>query len=259
MKKFLNNKILFILALFLFFILINMNQVRADNVDTYYNSIIVTSETYNKAFIDSYIDAGQSPFDGLKKIVNHYNKLYPETLKITSNDLPPYYFMYEDTWNKDGNYKFYISEYPVILVDSDPIINEVCFYQTAEQNADGSYPETVKIYEIIVTEGGLTFCSQEIASTTVGNHWKNGVRDYFFLASNYDIVKTSDGTTFFHQPTLRKATTLAPVIQREKTKGTLQVVLQEIIQILPLIIVALVSFLGLRKALKMLFTVLRRS
>ena len=52
---------------------------------------------------------------------------------------------------------------------------------------------------------------------------------------------------------------LATII-RPQVKGIqLQEVLQEIIQILPLIIVVVVSFLGLRKALSLLLTLLRRS
>ena len=64
MKKFLNKKILFIFALFLFFVFINCNPVSAEGV-------LITSETYNKSFIDSHTDIGQSPFDAVGKIVDY--------------------------------------------------------------------------------------------------------------------------------------------------------------------------------------------
>lgn len=82
------------------------------------------------------------------------------------------------------------------------------------------------------------------------------------VATNFDVYGTTnynDGELVFQLPTLKKTTTLAPVIQREKTKGTLQETLTEILVVLPLIIVVVVSLVGLRKALKMLSMLLRRS
>lgn len=251
MKKFLNKKLLFILALFLFFILINFSTVRAE-------SVLVTSDTYNKAFIDSYIDAGQSPRDAFKKIVDDYNELYPDVLSFTSADLPPYYVLYETYF--EGNltyYNFIFSEYPLLYYDTSYV---------GRLHLSFNHPEGIssqKYYTVSdFTDGGFTFGSRDILSTDGRiSSFTAGTNLYTpsIIASNYDLIDQFDGTVFFQPPTLRKATTLAPVIQREKTKGTLQVVLTEIMQILPLIILVLVSFLGLRKALKMLFAVLRRS
>ena len=61
---------------------------------------------------------------------------------------------------------------------------------------------------------------------------------------------------FFYKPLpLETQGTLAPVVHKVEMQG----VLKEILLIIPLIIVVVVSFLGLRKALKTLFQVLRRS
>lgn len=258
MKKFLNRKILFIFSLFLFFILINNNSVHA-------SSVLVTSDTYNKAFIDSYIDAGQSPLDALKKIVDHYNEVSPGTLQFTSEDLPPYYVLIEP-FNSGGSsdgYTFFFSEYPLFYRKGNYANTDYYFVYTFPENEDGTIPETQKTYGVHrINEGGFTFGDTVIGETsggTLSGYSYNGYKSAF-IASNYDIVDQADtSSVVFQQPTLGKATTLAPVIQREKTKGTLQVVLTEIIQILPLIIVVLVSFLGLRKALKMLSRLLNRS
>ena len=80
------------------------------------------------------------------------------------------------------------------------------------------------------------------------------------ILSNHDIYSARFiDRLVFQEPETENGTTLAPVIQREKTKGTLQEVLVEIIQMLPLITVVLVSFLGLRKALKTLLIFLNQS
>lgn len=258
MKKFLSRKILFIFSLFLFFILINSNSVHA-------SSVLVTSDTYNKAFIDSYIDAGQSPLDAFKKIVDHYNEVSPGTLQFTSEDLPPYYVIV-DPKDSNGNsigYTFFFSEYPLVYQANYYSNNDYYFVYTFPENEDGTIPETQKIYGAHgFNDGGFSFGDTFIGETSGGRVSGGSYATYqsTFIASNYDIVNQADtSSVVFQQPTLGKATTLAPVIQREKTKGTLQVVLTEIIQILPLIIVVLVSFLGLRKALKMLSRLLNRS
>lgn len=69
-------------------------------------------------------------------------------------------------------------------------------------------------------------------------------RDVYFGASK-DVV-------FFHVP---PQGILAPIVEGTKMETTLQ----EVIHLLPLIIVVVVSFLGLRKALQMLSTLLRRA
>lgn len=69
-------------------------------------------------------------------------------------------------------------------------------------------------------------------------------------------VKKSDGTIFFQNPVVEKRQgVLAPLLEtKEMEKTNLQIRV-----IIPLIIVVVVSFLGLRKALQMLSTILRRS
>lgn len=73
------------------------------------------------------------------------------------------------------------------------------------------------------------------------------------IYSNIDIyngIKSDD--IFFQAP---PQGILAPIVEGTKMETTLQ----EVIHLLPLIIVVVVSFLGLRKALQMLSTLLRRA
>lgn len=73
------------------------------------------------------------------------------------------------------------------------------------------------------------------------------------IYSNRDVyLGASRDTIFFQAPPQGM---LAPIVEGTKMETTLQ----EVIHLLPLIIVVVVSFLGLRKALRMLSTLLRRA
>lgn len=66
------------------------------------------------------------------------------------------------------------------------------------------------------------------------------------------LIKKQDGTDFFPQTPL---TRLVPVVKQVEMGETMK----QIIQLLPMILVVLVSCLGLHKALQMLLTVLHQS
>lgn len=239
-----------------------------DELEESNDSILVTSSTYNNSFIDAYIDAEQSPFDGFKKLIDRFNEEYPNTLKITSSDLPKYAILVKIPNGEKYSYKFYYSS--EIFYMTEFSTTDMYFYLHYPQSDIG-----YDIYTVTLNEGGMTFDNIDFYNPFTGSnglgsdeYWISSVAGSAVIASTFDIydseygsdgVLTSNGSLVFQQPTLRRATTLAPVIQREKTKGILQEVLKEIIQILPLIIVVLVSLVGLRKALKMLFQVLRHS
>lgn len=85
---------------------------------------------------------------------------------------------------------------------------------------------------------------------------KNGFDDLgknsVVYSSTSDIYKDSSlNDVFFYKPPVNLEEVL---IQEQKKKATVQ----EILGVLPPILVVVVSFLGLRKALKMLLTLLRR-
>lgn len=73
------------------------------------------------------------------------------------------------------------------------------------------------------------------------------------IYSNRDVYSgASRDIVFFQVP---PQGILAPIV--EETKA--EVILQEVVQLLPMILVVVVSFLGLRKALQILSTLLRRA
>ncbi|MGN1327824.1 MAG: hypothetical protein ACI4VQ_07110 [Clostridia bacterium] len=75
----------------------------------------------------------------------------------------------------------------------------------------------------------------------------------YITYSSYDVLD-SDGVLFFLQTPLRMGV-LAPIVE----KVEMIPVMKEIVGVLPLIIVVVVSLVGLRKALRMLSTLLRKA
>jgi len=268
--KFLNKKILFIVALFLFFLLTNCKPTFAAQFYELVDEILVTDTTlYNYDYIQACLDAGQSPIDAVKKIVDEYHSKYPDTILCSSDDLPKNAFVvrcvhYGDTEDEKMFYVIF-NNGKAVKDDVGPMLTQCHMYLFSEIYEDGSRSETCDFYYLKFTKGGFSFGSEDVYSDTSGSVSfqlpivANNAGYAELVASNYDISSRDTGEVVFQLPTLREATTLVPVIQREKTVGTLQVTLKEIILILPLIIVVVVSFLGLRKALKILFRLLNRA
>lgn len=78
------------------------------------------------------------------------------------------------------------------------------------------------------------------------------LENFEVLYSSVDIHDTSGGIFFQKTPVPVLVEVMSPEVVEKKT-------IQEILGVLPLILVVVVSFLGLRKALKMLSTFLNRS
>lgn len=105
-----------------------------------------------------------------------------------------------------------------------------------------------------IVDGSVKLCDYDSSS----KNWKAS-KDWGdctggivgFIYSNVDVFNT-DGTVFFH-------TTPQGIVARQVEEVEMSQVQAEILGILPLILALVVSFLGLRKALKMLATFLRRS
>lgn len=262
MKKFLNKKILFILSLFLFFLFLNTSSSFAYSIDTDF----ALSPNYNIDWINSYLDLNQDPTAGIKAMIDSHQDYF----NFTSNDLGYYWILERFDYNDpdDGSskysYLFYFGESTIWI--RSYLGTESSYWNTVWINPDNRF-------SILITEDGF-YSSPNLDSVNGTLSSSSGKYFYYFdlygdvysrsvILANHDIYRegyTSESDEpVFQLPELEKATILAPVIQREKTKGTLQVVLKEIIKILPLIIVVVVSLVGLRKALKMLFQLLRQS
>ena len=78
-----------------------------------------------------------------------------------------------------------------------------------------------------------------------------GMEEYVFLYSNVDLLD-SNGDLVFQEP---PQSSLAPIVEGVETEKTLE----EVVLILPIILLTLVGLIGLRKALRMLSMVLRQS
>lgn len=253
MKKFINKKILFIIGLFIFFIILNSKPSFAYDMETDF----LLSSDYNNSWVESYLDLDMNFSDGVKALIDSHQDYF----NITSNDLGRYWILMRFDYidSTDGSskycYLYYCSESEIFLYYLNGGQNEL--YQQSLWTVPGNR------YSMLFTEDGFYGSTNFLSDGTSNSD--NGPQMFWFglpvtdntetrtvIASNHDIYTKPQATLLFQQPTLKTATTLAPVIQREKMKGTLQVVLTEIIQILPLIIVVVVSLVGLRKALKML-------
>lgn len=258
MKKLLNNKLFLILALYLFFLFINIKPSFAAQEGFY--DLYVTSEKYNKNFIDNYIEVEQSPFEALKEVVDYFKENYPDSFAISSNNLPKYAMLIklegsdsrEDAITSD--YLFVYSSKPMFMYDSTNTLNQTNAAVLIEAGSD--------FFTCTFKDGGVgfqnssivEFSGSNISLTPYASHkLYNG--SYSVLSSNFDVLNVDGVNTVFQQPTLGKVTTLAPVMN----KVEMTPVLEEIIMILPLIIVVVVSLVGLRKALKMLSQLLHRS
>lgn len=140
------------------------------------------------------------------------------------------------------------------------------YYTLLDSNTSGNVFKISFTKEGLYASSDVEYISNESDSSSmvmIQQQYHCGVSEHTYIVANHDIKNTTnnqaEGSVVFTEPVTKNGTALAPVIQREKTKGTLQVVLKEIIAILPLIIAVVVSLVGLRKALKMLFQLLRRS
>lgn len=257
MKRFVNKKILFILGLFIFFILINCKSSFAYSSGDY-----VLSSGYNSTWIEGYMDLNQNPIDGIKGLIDKHQDYF----EFTSADLGDYWVCEKRYYEGTEEYFYFFLIAPGRLYASNPS-KDMTSYMFC------SYDE-VQCYTISFVTNGFYGSSSLLDKTTSGlsvgsgytqhftayttNSWTDDVVPIFL--SNHDIYSARDTDKLvFHHPEVERGTTLAPVIQVEKKKGTLQVVLMEIILILPLIIVVVVSLVGLRKGLKMLFQLLHHS
>lgn len=264
MKKFLNRKILLITFFIVLSIFLLTHKTYAYDI----GNDFALSSTYNVEYVNSYLDINEDPSEGVKKLID----THPEYFNFKSSSLGKYWILekFEYANSEDNSsqycYVFYFGHSPMLVRSNYG--TESAYWNTIWTARDNRF-------SILFDKNGF-YSSRDLDSDigTLDKVNSSGETLYFYyfglpenvnkrtvISSNHDIYEENhlEGDPFFQLPELEKATTLAPVIQREKTKGTLQKVMTEIVQILPLIIVVVVSLVGLRKALKMLFMLLRQS
>ncbi len=165
-------------------------------------------------------------------------------------------FTYTDfaTWDKADYYviiKSSITNVYRLYYGSEKITASYVYNENSKNtNLSVIVPSGARCNVISVDEDG------HINNTLIGSSgeqilYQSNGETQDFIASNYDVIKTGSNEVFFKPP----QGILAPVV----AQVTMGKVLQEILGILPIVIVTLAGLIGLRKGLALLFRTLRQS
>ena len=145
-----------------------------------------------------------------------------------------YYLLYKINSSDAYPYRFFVSETPIIYdIDNGIIKGKSIVFSTGRTIEDA-------------VSATFNYIENENAFVSGG-----GLDTNILLYSNADILNGS-GEVVFQRPLV---TALAPIVKEVETEKTLE----EVVLILPIILLTLVGLIGLRKALRMLSTVLRQS
>ena len=154
----------------------------------------------------------------------------------------------------------YNSEHYVEIIRNNTIVIRICadedFYMVPTDGST-SYWSTYSI-----STGELICCTvykdgnvlyDNVDSKILTNQFTNGSDEVNSYSGNVILYKDSTKTdTFFHQ-----APRLVPIMIQER--GALETILLQIVKILPMILVVVVSFLGLRKCWRLLSMLLHQA
>lgn len=189
-----------------------------------------------------------------------------------SNDIIPtrienetlFNLIYETDEYLSGNYVFYIahptnssSELTVMFLKySDDLKVYVDNFSGSEYRV--YYNKSVQRVNYSYYKNGTTLNKNWSGNASSDTFGYSSTAEFY---SNFDIYNDNTYTTLFFQvpvveePTQETQGIIAPLLDQQKMEETTL----QIRVIIPLIIVVVVSFLGLRKALKMLSQILHRS
>lgn len=245
MNKKILYKLLLIFALLVCTLFISNTKCFALHTTTKYNS--------------SYIDNSDDPISAIHSFID--NKV-ANNINYTSEDLPPYQLIYKTTIGSNIYYTFLAVTHPV-LYSSDSTESLLKLYYSSVSTISYSYVQiTFRPTEVSISEDLLTYSDKDDSNGYAVDFAYSSSGSMSLFASNYDIYDENNELVF-PQPPVEEETpveekqeiTLAPIVEEVETEKTLM----EVVGILPLIIVVVVSLVGLRKALKILLTVLKRA
>ena len=159
----------------------------------------------------------------------------------------------------DVNSTSFKNVFIVLLYRTDVYADGSPYYTTAElyyTNSDSFY------YKSFNASG--YFCSLSSGDPTewiskTGNSWsslKDRSNGNIIVFSKNDVLN-EDGSVVFQNPPQEKP--LEGIIAKQIQPKEMNKTLQEIVGILPIVMIVVVSYLALRKALKMLSTLLKQS
>ena len=145
-----------------------------------------------------------------------------------------YYLLYRMNSSDYYPYRFFVSETPIIYDIESGIIKGKSIVFSSGRTIEDAVSHT---FDYVENENAY------ISSSSLGNN--------ILLFSNADILD-ANGEVVFQHPLV---TNLAPIVKGVETEKALE----EVVLILPIILLIIVGLIGLRKGLRMLSTVLRQS
>lgn len=176
------------------------------------------------------------------------------TKYITTNNvtytLPDECTEYYIIFKYDGKIWLYFGNTPYWGVHKGSGYYDLYIY--ASDNGYGSNNNRVSSCQYAINLDSTDFSQPVEKYTRTWGYCCGSLENFEVLYSSVDIHDTSGGIFFQKTPVPVLVEVMSPEVVEKKT-------VQEILGVLPLIIAVVVSFLGLRKALKMLSTFLNRS
>lgn len=175
-----------------------------------------------------------------------------EDINISVPDLP---FSLEDT---SKNVFMYVTYSTDAYADGTPYYQSLYLCVT---DADDFYYNNFKCARYFSTgnfNGKLSnsLASEEWSAVSNGEYSALKNSNYLLIFSNCDVLD-EDGSVVFQKSPQEKP--LEGVIAKQIQPKEMNKTLQEIVGILPIVMIVVVSYLALRKALKMLSTLLKQS
>lgn len=176
------------------------------------------------------------------------------TKYITANNvtytLPDECTEYYIIFKYDGKIWLYFGNTPYWGVHKGSGYYDLFIY--ASDKGYGSVDNRLSCYQYAINLDSTDFSQPVEKYNRTWGYCCGSLENFEVLYSSVDIHDTFGGIFFQKTPVPVLVEVMSPEVVEKKT-------VQEILGVLPLITVVVVSFLGLRKVLKMLFSLLRRS
>lgn len=172
-------------------------------------------------------------------------------IEVLLPDLPAELKTYYIIGNKNHNFESmeYTNDFYILTFDIEPVFDTSSsgstYYNIHEPDLN-----SFTLYRFSLSNDSWVLADTKTISGAGRSNEFYHPNNFWY--SNFDIVN-SNGDLLFQAPPQQGEGILAPVMNQVEMSQTLL----EIVNLLPLIIAVVVSFLGLRKGLRMLFRVLR--
>lgn len=240
-----NKKILFLVILFLFFLLVfNINNVLASDIEEEQNTFSCTSLIDNSTL--TFTNELNST---VPDFINNFNNILENGRYCIFYKNSKYYMLaFEDTTIGMGGITYSDFSTGFLYFNENSKIRCVNFPATVYLYQNDEWLRQGNVLDFSIVPSGnpglYSYSSDKLCYTAMN----------IYADENKNTVAYSAGINFFHPPQLQKMELemLGEVIQAENP-------LVEVVELLPLIIVIVVSLVGLRLAWKQLKQLLKRA